>query len=81
MRLFSILAAAAVLSAPAAALAGDKAGAPKAKKVCEVIEPAVGRLPAKRICRTVPAPAPAEQAPQPQHEAHAAGGDAAPGNH
>jgi hypothetical protein len=58
MRLISILAAAAVLSVPAAAAAGDKPGQPKTKKVCTVIEPAVGRLPAKRVCETrVVAPA------------------------
>jgi hypothetical protein len=80
MRFVSIVAAVCVLCGPAAALAGEKVETPKAKKVCTIVEPAVGRIPAKRVCRTVPAPAPAQQAVEPQREADAGAGQASSGN-
>lgn len=54
MRSFTLFAAiGAALLVTTAAAAGDKPDQPKAKKICTEVEPAVGRLPAKRICRIV----------------------------
>lgn len=51
MRKFTALAAIAAISlAGGVAVAKDKPAAPKGKKVCVVVEPAVGRIPAKRVC-------------------------------
>jgi hypothetical protein len=51
MRRFSNFAAVgAILLVSGAAAAADKPEQPKTKKVCTTIEPAVGRLPAKRVC-------------------------------
>jgi len=53
MRCFKILAAvAATVLAGGIASAEDQAKAPKEKKICKIVEAAVGRIPAKRICRT-----------------------------
>ncbi|HEX8512275.1 MAG TPA: hypothetical protein VF688_04140 [Allosphingosinicella sp.] len=47
----NLLAAIAAISlAGGVAVAKDKPVAPKGKKVCVVVEPAVGRIPAKRVC-------------------------------
>jgi hypothetical protein len=46
-----LLAAIAAISlAGGGAVAKEKAAQPKGKKVCVVVEPAVGRIPAKRVC-------------------------------
>jgi hypothetical protein len=51
MRKLNLLAAIAAISmAGGVAVAKDKPVAPKGKKVCVVVEPAVGRIPAKRVC-------------------------------
>jgi hypothetical protein len=64
MRTFSSLAAfGAILLAAGGAAAADKGDPAKPKKVCHVVEAAVGRLPAKRVCETI-APAPAAAQPQ-----------------
>lgn len=55
MRVLNLLTLACCLTlAGGTAAAKDKPEAPKGKKVCVVIEPAVGRLPAKRICHVEP---------------------------
>lgn len=57
MRKFNMIAAvAAALLTTGAAVAKEKPEAPKGKKVCTIVEPAVGRLPAKRVCHVEPAP-------------------------
>jgi hypothetical protein len=67
MRHLNILAAvAATMLVGGTAAAENKAETPKEKKICKVVEPAVGRIPAKRICMTK-----AEwsgQAAKPQHK-------------
>jgi hypothetical protein len=51
MRIFNILAAVVAVSlAGGVAVAKDKPASAKPKKICVVTEPAVGRLPAKRVC-------------------------------
>ena len=51
MRIINVLAAVVAISlAGGVAVAKDKPASAKPKKVCHVVEPAVGRLPAKRIC-------------------------------
>lgn len=51
MRIINMLAAVVAISlAGGVAVAKDKPAAAKAKKVCVVVEPAVGRIPAKRVC-------------------------------
>lgn len=51
MRIINMLAAVVAISlAGGVAVAKDKPAAVKGKKVCQIVEPAVGRLPAKRIC-------------------------------
>jgi hypothetical protein len=67
MRCFSNFAAVgAILLVAGGAAAANKPEQPKTKKVCQTIEPAVGRLPAKRVC-VVKVVSPA----QPQAEAGA----------
>jgi hypothetical protein len=48
LKLLAALAAASLVGG--VAVAKDKPAAPKGKKVCVVVEPAVGRIPAKRVC-------------------------------
>ena len=51
MRIINVLAAVVAVSlAGGVAVAKDKPASAKPKKVCVVTEPAVGRLPAKRVC-------------------------------
>jgi hypothetical protein len=51
MRKLNLLAAIAAISlAGGLAAAKDKPAAPKGKKVCVVVEAAVGRIPSRRIC-------------------------------
>ena len=51
MRIINMLAAVVAISlAGGVAVAKDKPAGAKPKKVCVVTEPAVGRLPAKRVC-------------------------------
>lgn len=55
MRIFNVLAAVVAISlAGGVAVAKDKPAGSKPKKVCQLIEPAVGRIPAKRICTVQP---------------------------
>lgn len=71
MRIINMLAAVVAISlAGGIAVAKDKPAGTKPKKVCVVTEPAVGRLPAKRVC-TVPTEA--------QPVAKAKGDEAQPG--
>ena len=51
MRIINVLTAVAAISlAGGVAVAKDKPATPKEKKVCQIVEPAVGRIPARRIC-------------------------------
>ena len=51
MRIINVLAAVVAVSlAGGVAVAKDKPASAKPKKVCVVTEPAVGRIPAKRVC-------------------------------
>jgi hypothetical protein len=58
MHIFNVLAAVVAISlAGGPAVAKDKPAGSKPKKACQLVEPAVGRIPAKRIC-TVQSEAP-----------------------
>lgn len=50
LKLNLLAAIAAISLTGGVAVAKDKPASPKQKKVCQIVEPAVGRLPAKRIC-------------------------------
>lgn len=51
MRIINMLAAVVAISlAGGVAVAKDKPASAKPKKVCVVVEPAVGRIPPKRVC-------------------------------
>ena len=51
MRIINVLAAVVAISlAGGVAVAKDKPAAAKGKKVCQIVEPAVGRIPPKRVC-------------------------------
>ena len=53
MRHFNILAAvAATMLVGGIASAEEQPKAPKEKKICKIVEPAVGRIPPRRICKT-----------------------------
>ncbi|HEU0099873.1 MAG TPA: hypothetical protein VFQ67_14005 [Allosphingosinicella sp.] len=53
MRIISIVAVvAATAMGSGVAIAKEKSDAPGEKKVCRVEMPAVGRIPAKKVCRT-----------------------------
>ncbi|HEX8450089.1 MAG TPA: hypothetical protein VF652_10915 [Allosphingosinicella sp.] len=76
MRIINVLAAVSVLSlAGGVAVAKEKSAAPKEKKICRIVEPAVGRIPARRICTVkTEAPAVAAKAKPSDVEAGASGG-------
>ena len=51
MRIINVLAAVIAVSlAGGVAVAGQKSDAPKGKKVCQVVQPAIGRIPERRVC-------------------------------
>jgi hypothetical protein len=51
MRIINVLAAVIAVSlAGGAAVAGEKTDAPKGKKICQVVQPAIGRIPERRVC-------------------------------
>lgn len=53
MRVINVLTAVAVLSlAGGVAIAKDKPGAAKEKKICHIVESANGRIPERKICKT-----------------------------